>query len=538
MNNNNISKKILVVNSNHLKPSGLDGLVYDGFIVDEVFGINDSKEYLNKNFEFVELIVLDSKLSSEDKEEMIDFVKESEVISNVPVLVENMKKADRVISVFTYQSMLKEDFFIDEDFWNARKRKIAISGHLDEAINDKEIVMWLQPQYNHTTGELIGVEALCRWNHKYLGFLQPDEFIKILEEDDHIFELDTYMWELACNYIRKWMDEGYGVPISVNVSRKDITKTNLVDHFLNLVKKYDIPPEMLRLEITEGAYMEDGYKIAELVSELKNNGFVVEMDDFGSGYSSLSMLQDVPVDILKLDMGFLRRTEKKVRGGNIVNAIIKMAHALDIGVVAEGVETIEQANFLKNLGCAYMQGYYFSKPIPVDEFEDKYLKNEIVDLKKQYDKYDFYQLQELLDAHSNSSFIFNYCMGPAALFEYNGKTAQMIIINDAVYELFGTKRSEFEKYRVDIFRIFSADTAKDIKCMFEKAIAEGHASTEILTPTNKKYIEINTKLISSSENAYLLITEMGDVTRERKLAKELESLKREIQAKENDGREN
>lgn len=529
---NDDKKFILILNGDKNKPSGLDGMSYEKYISIELFGCEIAKEFLKNNHDKTELVIIDNSLSRDEKCSMMEFIKDSLDGADISMVVEHIHKVEKVISVFTYQSMLNNITPINDDLWNERKRRIAISGHLSDAIKNNEISMWLQPQCNHTTGEIIGVEALCRWNHIYLGYLQPSEFINILEEDGNIFELDAFIWETACRYMKKWLEQGYKMPISVNISRKDILHTDLVKHFTELVKKYNLPPEMLRLEITESSYMDDSSKITDLVTNLKEQGFIVEMDDFGSGYSSLSMLQDVPIDILKLDMGFLRKTNERVRGGSIINAIIKMAHALDIGVVAEGVETIEQANFLKNLGCAYMQGYYFSKPITAAEFEEQFLAREKDELKKQYDKYDFYKLQELLDAQSNSSFIFNYCMGPAALFEYDGNTARIIIINDAVYNLLGIERGESETYRRDLFEAFSEKTSNKIKKLFDTAIENGSSTTEFVVPVNnqKQYIQMYARFISSSNTTALLIAELENITNERNLANKLEKLQSEMQA--------
>ena len=260
-----------------------------------------------------------------------------------------------------------------------------LSSEMVEALENGQFEVYYQPQYDYENNSLVGAEALVRWNHPEKGMISPAVFIPMFERNGFITVLDEYVWEKACQDLRKWMDdkEKYiPISVSVNISRIDIYNPNLCKTLKNLVKKYNLNASALKLEITESAYMQSPEQLINVTKDLRANGFIVEMDDFGAGYSSLNILKDVPVDILKLDVNFLSKGEDDSKGGHILSSIIRMAHWLNIPVIAEGVETKEQADYLKSLSCVYMQGYYFSKPLPKNEFEKILVKSEVGDTKK------------------------------------------------------------------------------------------------------------------------------------------------------------
>ena len=241
----------------------------------------------------------------------------------------------------------------------------------ESALRNGEFEVWFQPQVDYSSGSLIGAEALIRWRHPTKGLLAPGSFISLLESNDFIILLDEYVLDKACMYLRKWMDEmpGKDICLSVNISRKDLNRKNYNKFLLDTVEKYNIPRDKLHLEITESAYTDNPKLLISVVKWFKKEGFTVEMDDFGSGYSSLNLLKDIDTDTLKLDMGFLYGNNDTPKGRKILSSVIDMASALSLNVIAEGVETKEQADMLLRFGCKYMQGYYFSKPIPANEYE-------------------------------------------------------------------------------------------------------------------------------------------------------------------------
>ncbi len=262
-------------------------------------------------------------------------------------------------------------WYSDEMLVNALLEKEILSS-FDFAIINRQFGIYLQPQV-YADGTIYGAEALARWIHPENGIIQPGVFISVLEKADLIYKLDKYIWELAAKQLSDWKGTPReNIAISVNVSPKDIYYLNIDKVFVDLVKKYDIRPEQLNIEITETAVTSDVSKCAKLILELQSKGFLVEIDDFGSGYSSLNMLKDINANVLKIDMGFLRKTENQKRAMVILNYTIDMAHELGMKVVTEGVEKKEQLDYLIDMGCEMFQGFYFDKPMPIEEFERKY----------------------------------------------------------------------------------------------------------------------------------------------------------------------
>ena len=250
-------------------------------------------------------------------------------------------------------------------------REKEITDIMETALEQEQFVVYFQPKYSLHDNCMVGAEALVRWMHPELGFMSPGEFIPLFEKNGFIHNLDLFVWEKVCQKLQVWKELGYPqIPVSVNVSRADIYQANLVDIFCGLVKEYRINPSYLHLEITESVYTECPDQIIRTVEELRKQGFIIEMDDFGSGYSSLNLLSQLSLDILKLDMDFIRSELAKPVEQSILNDVINMAHRMHLNVVAEGVETSDQEKRLKVLGCDYAQGYFFAKPMPVAEFEN------------------------------------------------------------------------------------------------------------------------------------------------------------------------
>ena len=242
----------------------------------------------------------------------------------------------------------------------------------DRAIREKQFTVYYQPKFDIRPEQpvLTSAEALVRWQHPDLGFISPGIFIPLFEENGMIRRLDRYVWEEAAAQIRKWKDDlGLSVPVSVNVSRIDMSDPDITGHFRKILTEHALEAEDLMLEITESAYSEDEDYIVSTVNSLRSMGLRVEMDDFGTGYSSLGMISQLPIDALKLDMVFVRNAFAGHGDMRMIELIIDIAGYLRVPVVAEGVETKEQVDVLKDMGCDIIQGYYFSKPVPSAEFE-------------------------------------------------------------------------------------------------------------------------------------------------------------------------
>ncbi|MEG0020089.1 MAG: EAL domain-containing protein, partial [Oscillospiraceae bacterium] len=259
--------------------------------------------------------------------------------------------------------------YYDQSFRERMLAEQMITNNMKTALEEGQFVVYYQPKYELCSEEISGAEALVRWNHPEKGFMSPADFIPLFEKNGFITDLDMYVWEETCKTISglkaRGLDPKY---VSVNVSRIDIYNPMLTNILIDLVKKYDLQPKCLHLEITESAYTENPKQLIDVVSTLKSVGFVIEMDDFGTGYSSLNMLSELPIDMLKLDMRFLKN-KATANEGNIISFIISLAKWMNLEVVAEGVETYEQVTMLRHMDCSYAQGYYYARPMPKAEYE-------------------------------------------------------------------------------------------------------------------------------------------------------------------------
>ena len=258
--------------------------------------------------------------------------------------------------------------FYDQEMMNSTLRENEIINSFNMAISNGEFHIFLQPQVDKN-GMVVSGEALARWIHPEKGVIPPGIFIGVLENANLIYKLDSYVWELAAKQLSLWKGtdkEKYR--ISVNISPKDLQFLDIEVVFTELIEKYDISPQKLNLEITETAVAANVGSVIQQMENLRKKGFIVEMDDFGSGYSSLNLLKDFKVDVLKIDMKFLSNTGDKRRADIILEHIVNMAQMLDMIVIAEGVENKEQLELLDEMGCDLFQGYYFSKPVAIDDF--------------------------------------------------------------------------------------------------------------------------------------------------------------------------
>lgn len=291
--------------------------------------------------------------------------------SNIEVMCDRANIAKK-----NYNSADKKTYmFYDTDFRKEILAQTALETEMYNALDNKKFYMYLQPKYDLKNKNIVGAEALVRWNRDKNSFLLPDKFLPLFEKNGFIIKLDEYIWEEACRILRKWIDlEFKPVPISVNVSRRQIFNPNFLDMLLWLTQKYDIPHNLIGLELPEGVFIDNNDTVCGILEKVKKYGFILEMDDFGEGYSSLKMLQNVNVDVIKIDKGFLDKAVTK-KGKIVLKHTIIMAKELNLRVIAEGVENKEQIDFLMEYGCDTAQGFYFSKPLSVDEFEYKTFYN-------------------------------------------------------------------------------------------------------------------------------------------------------------------
>lgn len=380
--------------------------IKDFKLVNELFGIEKGDEIIRKQAELIqsssEKNYICGRIQSDrfavcmPKDRFIKDIMQNSIRSmqkefnnasfkiRVVVGVYNIEDVDEPVSnmcdkAFIASETIKNNYeiniaYYDEKLLQRTLEERRVIGEFEGALERKEFKMFLQPQVD-AKGKAYGAEALVRWQHPERGLLSPYFFIDILEATGLIYKLDMYMWEAAAAKLSEWKKKGDTEHhISVNISTKDFYLIDVYEVITSIVKKYDIEPRLLKLEITETALMSDLKKNMEVIKTLREYGFKIEIDDFGSGYSSLNMLKDISADVLKIDMAFLRATENEIKGQDILETIISLGGKLGMEVITEGVETEKQLVMLSEMGCHIFQGYYFSKPIPVEEFEEKYMK--------------------------------------------------------------------------------------------------------------------------------------------------------------------
>lgn len=259
--------------------------------------------------------------------------------------------------------------FYDRKLHEKLIRENEILDRIDDALKNHEFQVYLQPKVDIATGKTIGAEALVRWIDPERGLIPPNDFIPLLEKEGYVYRVDRYIWEETCRLLKTQKDAGLPVvPVSVNAARGDLYEKDFLKVLDQLLEKYEINPQMLHLEIIERAYVKDSEYVFQVLTKLRNRGFLIEMDDFGMGESSLSMVAGMPVDVLKLDRCFLIADLEDKRHIEVIRFIVRLAGMLEMKIIAEGVETQEQAKLLLDMGCPYAQGYYYGRPQPAAEF--------------------------------------------------------------------------------------------------------------------------------------------------------------------------
>lgn len=340
----------------------------------------------------------------------------------------------------------------DETMLKEIGREMEIISAVQKGIEEKEFIVYMQPQVHVPTGKIVGAESLVRWNSKEKGVISPGYFVPTLEKNGFIANLDKYIWDAVCAWQKQWMEKGNTcLPVSVNVSRVDIYSFDVVAYFKGLIEKYQIPKKSVKLEITESAYAEDDGKIGKVAEELRVAGFSVYLDDFGTGYSSLNMLKNVYVDALKMDMRFLDMDEHNMKKGeSILESVIHMARILKIPIIMEGVEEEHQIRYLTDMGCRYVQGFYYYRPMPVDEFESLLLSSNV-----DYDGLTAKQVEQLhirefLDENLFTDTMLNNIVGPVAFYGMNDDRIQLLRVNEQFYKLMQIESVDIEQYREHI----------------------------------------------------------------------------------------
>ena len=403
-----------------------------------------------------------------------------------------------------------------------------IVNNMRGALNGNEFVLYLQPKYELHTNTLSGGEVLVRWLDPKRGMISPGDFIPVFERNGFIMKLDFYVWEKSCQLIRKWLDEGRKpYPISVNISRVSLYNPRLTDVLCDLVQKYNVPPELLQLELTESAYTTNQQTIKTMMSTLQQKGFQIMMDDFGSGYSSLNVLKDIEVDILKIDMRFLSDTENEARSENILAAVVRMAKWLNLPVIAEGVERKEQVMFLKSIGCEYVQGYYFARPMPIEEYEKLAFENEnqrAVSIEKSDS-----EEEAAWSTTSQLELLFSNMVQAVAVYEYGEGDIEVVRVNNAYYNMFGF--SDIDDVQKSLAVSMGMESRKKLYQAFEEAmLTEDGSECEILRRIGEKniWVRVQLKYMNKVGNKHIIYGCINDITEQKEIDAELQKYRKAI----------
>lgn len=350
------------------------------------FIINQLKESCNKDQFFINLRsdVFMVVTEYEKEDELVDFIHQLDgrirsfknvklqmvygiyTVEDREMELRQMEDRSAMARKAAKNNILTNILFYNEQFKDSLYNRKFIEENMQAAINERQFQMYLQPKYSITKNEIIGAEALVRWKHPERGMIFPDQFIPIIEENGFVKKVDYYIWEEACRFIKRCADARIrACPVSVNVSRIHLRDNECVRVLSDMIERCGINKKLLELEITETA---NDQQISKKALQLKEEGFTLLMDDFGSGYSSLNILLETPFDVIKLDKKFMENMIVSGKGRLILEQVVLMANKLELGLLAEGVETREQIEMLRNIGCDQVQGYYYAKPMPEEEF--------------------------------------------------------------------------------------------------------------------------------------------------------------------------
>ena len=353
---------------------------------------------------------------------------------------------------------IKGDFSKHIQFFDAKmvsnlQNEQFVLNNIDKALENEDILVYFQPKYDLQGNSICGAEALVRWKDPIKGMISPGAFIPALENNGLVTKLDKYMWDRTARHLSEWCKAGLNpYPVSINISKVDLLEPDLTEYIEGIVRKYSIPHDIFQLEITESAYVDGSVDVTSILKSFKNKGFTILMDDFGSGYSSLNTLRQFPIDVIKIDLKFLTgfdNSKEADKGRTIIESIVSMAKRLKLGIVVEGTETIEQVNFCKSIGCEVAQGYYFSKPIPADDYialikQNRQLSKDSMFNNRTNDELIWTKNTLTLD-------FFNNVNGALGIFSVRRDNLLPVKLNEKYFEIIEQSRKEFYAATRNIF---------------------------------------------------------------------------------------
>lgn len=372
-----------------------------------------------------------------------------------------------------YGNYAKRICFFEKRMLQKEEEEVRLVSDVQRGLKDQEFLFYVQPQCSIADGKIriVGAECLVRWQHKERGMISPGVFIPVLEKTGFVSELDRYIWKKVCRWLKSWIERGNTpIPVSINLSRTDIFSMDVTAYLKDLVASCGVAPRLVKVEITESAYAENDDRIVQAVKQLRDAGFDIMMDDFGSGYSSLSMLKNVSVDVLKTDMKFLENEGEEQKGNDILESVVNMSRQLGIPVIVEGIENKKQEEFLLRMGVRYAQGYYYYKPMPVLEFEG------LISNEKMLDRNGFtasqvadLRVREFMDQSILDDQALNRFLGAAAMYDVYRGRVRIIRVNQQYCRIAGADADEAEDGEQKFWSHVQDEDRPALLAIFERA---------------------------------------------------------------------
>ncbi len=424
-------------------------------------------------------------------------------------------------------------FFIYDEATDAELTKQQIiSSEMHKALKQKEFIVFFQPKVDLKTRKLAGAEALIRWHHPQKGILPPSDFLPVFYKTKFITQLDFYVFESVCEMLKEWEAQGlHLVPISINLTHLSMQDSDLPKKLLAIMKKHNIDSKYIHLEITEGSHAADMESSIECARELSNKGFHLEMDDFGTGVSSLTMLHELPVKTLKLDLRFIKSYSETKSNAGIINFIVALARQMQLDLVAEGIETENEHEFLKNIGCGIGQGYLFSKPVPPNDFKKiliEWEKNEVhAESEPQESLID---MNDIWIPDSKFNVLFNMIAGAAAIYEFTNdfSNVKVLKLNSEYLQAMEVERTGKNYNFNDLTQLFLPEDVVEMQRKLALSIQERKPFTLLLRRANipgrtsYKWLKINARILLETKSTTLFFATLEDVTSQQEHVNYLE----------------
>lgn len=502
---------------------------------------NVEKEYRYITYGRIEADIFAVCFSYDNEKEITDFVKKFTnqmeknpldfditpffgvyLVKNRDLSINEMYDKANLASKNCKGNYIQNYFFYTKEMSEEIIKEQHIINNMKNALKNEEFVLYLQPKYELQRNSIAGAEVLVRWITADGRMISPGEFIPVFERNGFILKLDQYVWEKTCQLLAGWRDEGSKIfPVSVNISRVSLYNPKIVDVICGLTEKYNIPPEWLQLELTESAYTGNPKAIKEMMEQLQKKGFSILMDDFGSGYSSLNVLKDIAVDVLKIDMKFLDGSGDDGRSENILASVVRMAKWLNMPVVAEGAERKEQVSFLHSIGCEYVQGFYFARPMPVKEYEK--LLYEQPYFEDDETRRTSNDTNAIWTANMQMEMIFSNMMQAAAIYEYSDGNIEVVRVNDAYFDMFGYHDTDRVHKEIE-GSIDHVDRERFMDTFAQVVENQSTAECEVkrfLESGREIWIKLRLKYINRVGDRHIIFGCIDDITAQREMDNEL-----------------